>query len=196
MPSMWTSSDQRASGFAAVLALLLAGCAVAKAPSDWLPNVDGIPEDAFGAWVEIKQSDTTRFGELIAVDDDSLYMLPVAPRRSTSAREVDSLAAGRPVLIPRSTVRQARLFWFDSDWERLALMSLGGTAASLSHGALLVVSWPFWILGGVASSNTRSRAPLVRYPESPWSDLNAYARFPQGMPRDVDQLRPRPRAAD
>lgn len=182
------------SGFApvVVLSVLLAGCYVSRAPFDWLPNVEDIPQDAFGAWVEIDQSDTTRFGELIAIDDDSLYVLPVAPRGPRRSNLLDSLAAGRLDVIPRSAIRRARLFWFDSDWERLALMSLAGTAGSLSHGAALVISWPFWITGGFVSSSTRSKEPMLEYPGSMWEAWSTYARFPQGMPPGVEHLRPRP----
>ena len=175
-----------------VLSVLLAGCSVSRAPFDWLPNVEDVPEDAFGAWVEIEQSDTTRYGELIAVDSFYLYVLPVAPRDPRRSNLLDSLAAGRLDTIPRSAIRAGRLYWFDSDWERLALMSLAGTAGSLSHGAALIISWPFWIIGGFVSSSTRSKEPLLEYPGSTWDAWTAYARFPQGMPPGVDRLRPRP----
>ncbi len=196
MHSSRISLDRSAASFTVALAVFLAGCAVAKAPSDWLPNVEDIPEDAFGAWVEISQSDTTRYGELIALDGDSLYLLPVAPRASKRAKALDSAASSHLDVIPLSAIPEARLFWFDSDWERLALTSLAGTVATVSHGAFLMISSPFWILGGFASSNIHSRKPLLSYPDATWSTFKSYARFPQGLPPDLNHLRPRPRSAD
>lgn len=173
---------------AVVATSILGGCAVARAPYDWLPTVDHLAADPYGAWVEVAQNDTIRYGELVAIDADSLYFLPVAARAED---DLEPDVASHLQIIPRSTVREVRLFWFDSDWERLALTSFGGVVGSLSHGVLAGISWPFWIIGGFTSSYSRSHDPLIKYPDEPWLLLSPYARFPQGLPEIHSNLQPR-----
>lgn len=166
-----------------VLALLLTGCGGRMAaPEGWLPEPGEVPSDEFGAWVEVEydyygELVATASGELIAVEADSLYLI--------SSRRI--LAVGR------DKIRHARAELYDPSVGAVKAVALLGGASALSHGFFFPLSLLGWTLAGSAAASVRSQEPTLEYPRDPFDDLARFARFPQGLPRDIgrDSLTPR-----
>jgi hypothetical protein len=180
---MWVSN--RGLGGLALIALATA-CSTNPAPRGWLAPAPIAVSDPYGAWVHIeipsagKQAPSG--GELIAVGLDSVFVL--APDGEFHA-------------IARADVTRARVAYYDSQYGQLAAWTTIGSLSTGSHGFFLVFSLPVWTIGGWATTGAQSRAPLayVRENERSWDDVAKYARFPQGLPTELDRkrLRPKPR---
>jgi hypothetical protein len=151
------------------------GCARSSAPKGWLPIASQARQEAFGGWIEVKygpgEEEKEVKGELIAVEEDSLFAL--------SEIGFVSIAAGD---ISRATLRA-----YDSKHGALATWTLLGTLSTASHGIILIASAPIWILWGSLTTAAASHAPEVKYKEASWDELSKYARFPQGMPEELDR---------
>jgi hypothetical protein len=57
-----------------------------------------------------------------------------------------------------------------------------GTVSTLSHGLLLIVSAPLWVISSGIVAGIESNAALVDHPEEPLAAFAKFARYPQGMP--------------
>lgn len=165
----------------AVGAVLLAACANNPAPSGWLPSPDDTPQDPYGAWIEVRRGDRVRArGELIAVHDDSVFVLT---------------QRGELVALDRSRINGARIAWFDAQWGGLAVWTTVGTLSTLSHGYFSGITLPLWLIVGPIATGAQSRVPIESVErESQWREMRMFARFPQGLPQGLDRsvLRPRP----
>lgn len=165
---------------ALALALLGSGCARPYAPRNWLPDAAGAQQDAHGGWIVLHEEDERRMaeGELIAVMQDSVLVMTQAGLVSR----------------PLASTKQATLTAYDAHAGKLATWSLLGTVSTLSHGGGLVISAPIWIIAGAASTSTAVHQAEVKTPKRSWKDMQMYARFPQGIPADLDRttLHPKP----
>lgn len=180
-------------------AALLMGCATTSAPRGWL---DPAPESStmpYGGWLDARyvlDSQTgDAAGELIAIDRDSVYILP---------------DRGPLMVLPRAAVTRGRLMAYDpslrliGSWTRygilgtstalfVALASLGDSDP-VDFLALAGMSSIFWVPAGLVSAILHSYLPRLSYPRRPWQRFKEYARFPQGLPGDLDPraLTPKP----
>ena len=169
----------RATRQSIILVVAVAGCASNPAPSGWLPGATDVPIEPYGAWVELgigsAEPERTVSGELLAVHQDSLFVFVYGNLEAYSITEI----------------RQARVAWYESGASMLMIWTVAGSLASVSHGAFGMITLPLWILGGSLASASQSKSPFVDYdpgksrPES----LRPYARFPQGIPPDIDRSR-------
>lgn len=169
----------------ALIAIAASGCAGINAPSGSVPPVALAPQDPFGGWAGVwadKDYRPTFQGELIAIGPDSVFVLVG-----------DSLVARS-----LAGIRRVRVVGYDPKAGDLQSWTLVGTVSTLSHGVVLIISAPAWLLLGsvITSTSAHSSEINVPAPHRTWDDLKPYARFPQGMPADVDRgaLRPRPPA--
>ena len=157
------------------LTCLVLGCARSSATKGWLPVASQARQEAFGGWIEVKygagEEEKEVKGELIAVEEDSLFTL--------SEIGLVSIAAGD---ISRATLRA-----YDSKHGTLATWTLLGTLSTASHGLILIISAPVWILWGSVTTGAASRAPEVKYRQEAWEELRKFARFPLGMPGGLDR---------
>ena len=178
----------RATRQSIILVVAVAGCASNPAPSGWLPGAGDVPIEPYGAWVEVglgsAERERTVSGELLAVHPDSLFVFVAGNLEAYSITEI----------------RQARVAWYESGASMLMIWTAAGSLASLSHGAFGVITLPLWILGGSLASASQSRSPFVDYDpaKSRLESLSPYARFPQGIPPDIDRshLRGKRRTSD
>jgi hypothetical protein len=166
---------------AAAVCALGAACANNPAPGGWLPKAQEVPEDPYGAWVQLRKIDRTELGgEFIAIHGDTLFVLS---------------ASSGLVAVHRGQMDQARLAYYSSNWGVMAVWTTFGSLATISNGAFLVITLPLWLIAGPIATGAESRAPLegVRHWDQ-WRELRMYARFPQGIPDGLDRrvLRPRP----
>lgn len=147
---------------------LLTSCASTRAPSGWLPDADQARSSMFGGWVEIKSRQGQVWGELIAVAEDTVFV-----------------ADTTLLAIAATDVLSARLVTYDES-------SLGGyvflgTLSTLSNGLLLVLTAPMWLIAGSIAATSRSYDPIIDYPSKPLKQFVPFARYPQGLPPNMDR---------
>ncbi|MEN8006764.1 MAG: hypothetical protein ABFS42_07085 [Candidatus Krumholzibacteriota bacterium] len=173
-------------GLVLVSCLAAGGCASTGAPDDWLSTASEAPVDPYGAWVTVEFVDShdeeELWGEFLAVDNDSLYVLAWTSSTKDPVRGV-----------PLGMVKKAKIAHFDPETGQAIGWVTAGSLSTLSHGLGAAVSLPLWIIMGSAMAGGHSRAPLENYPDLGWSELNMYARFPQGPPPGLHQLGLRPK---
>ncbi|HXV13721.1 MAG TPA: hypothetical protein VEC56_05905 [Candidatus Krumholzibacteria bacterium] len=161
----------------AVLALACAiacGCAVAPTtPPGVLPTSLDAGSGVYGAWIEVdyrpphgKKVDVD--GELLAVEDGRVYVL------------LGDVV--RPV--PIDSIQKARVTFYNPQTSAVAGLVALGTMATISNGFYLVITAPLWLMIGSGAAASRSHEPILDVPKHGWSEIVAYARFPQGMPAD------------
>ncbi len=162
---------------AAVLVLvtvLAAGCAGTRGPSGYLQPAPVTQREAYGGWLTLEFEDGARIdGELIAATSDSVFVLPTAgPLRA----------------VPRAQVHRAVLGAYDAQWGSLGVWTMVGSLATLSHGLILGLSLPVWLIAGPIATGAASRAPIVKddHPGA-WVRMAMFARFPAGLPDGLDR---------
>lgn len=180
-------ADSLRIGLLVALATLPAGCATHAAPTGFLPDPAEAGTDALGSWIQLMTRDSVWVtGELIAVAEDSVWVLPLeGPARAVAT---DAVSSGKVVA-------------YDAEHGRVVVATLLGTGSTISNGFFLVFTGPLWLLVGTIAAVNQSRAPVHELPaifagnpEDSWSGLALFARFPQGLPPGlpVETLRPRP----
>jgi hypothetical protein len=158
------------------------GCAGNTAPKGWLSSVVDAESESYGAWIEVRHSNGSinmiTEGELIALDTIQIYILS-----ETNFYE-----------IPISEIIQAKLTAYKSNKGVLGMWTFLGCLSTGSHGMLAGISLPTWILAGSILTGTQSHQPVEKYPKVKWNSFKKFARFPQGLPPDVDldSLKPKP----
>ncbi len=158
---------------------LFSSCATVHAPNGWLPpGAKTLQTEAYGSWVNIRISNTdTRFedyqlsGEFIAVSNDSVFVLN---QNQLIAVSIDN-------------IQKARLVEYNSHAGELGPLVLLGALSTASHGFYLLLTAPLlWILGGSLAVSSRSRDPILDYPKHSFSEMRKFARFPQGLPKNLN----------
>jgi hypothetical protein len=156
------------------LAAIVAACAGSSAPYGWSPPAREAQREAFGAWIEItfaKSAERVNIeGEFIAVDGDKIVVL------------TEETIISAPIV----QIEQAKLMTYGSRNSLLAVWTLVGTLSTLSHGIGLIFSAPAWIIVGTVATSSESYAPRATYPHKSWEELRKFARFPQGLPLDLE----------
>ena len=174
----------------------LCGCAASRAPHGWLPYAQEAQREGYGGWIEVVARATPRQpllkGELLAVSDDSVWVLTRAGAGSCALADV-----------LRATVEG-----YDPRNGDTARMTLAGTLTSFSTGYGLILVAPLWIVVGTISTAALSHDGRMKVDASrraaagnagdasrrSWLDVRLYARFPQGMPAGLDRSQLRMRA--
>lgn len=164
------------------LIFLAVACAGTPGPTGYLEPADVAQREAFGGWITVHVDSSSIEGELIAVQPDTVFVL----RQSVGL-----------VGVPLTDDTWGQLGWYNAQWGGLTAWAVVGAASTISHGVVLIASFPVWAIGGSLAVSSASRAPIVRIrrndPEG-WTQAARYARFPQGMPPELDRaaLRPKP----
>ncbi len=163
------------------LAVVAMGCASTTAPSQWLPRPDRAQALAYGGWISVYyakgRTKLQAHGELLAIHADSLFVL-----------SANSLTA-----IPTAKTKKATLTAYDANVGPLVAWSVLGTLSTASHGAGLIISAPVWIITGIAATSAQSYAPQLSFPKKSWNEFRKYARFPNGLPPNIDRRALRPK---
>lgn len=165
--------------FAVMIAAATTGCFRSTAPRGWLPRPEEAALQAFGSWIVVE--DPSRVpamsieGELIAVDADTIHVLP----------------AGRLISVPRPARCCVTLTAFHMDYAPLALWAGAGVLSTVSHGFGLILTAPIWAIIGTSAAASASHAPRIR--SSDPAALRPFARFPNGLPPGLDRATLRPK---
>lgn len=156
--------------------VFLTSCAVTHAPSRWLPSPEQTASDTYGSWIEINSRNGNIWGELIAVDNDTVFVA------DTTLHAIAS-----------TDILSARLVTYDK--ANLPGLVFLGTVSTLSNGLFLVFTAPMWLIGGSIAATIRSFDPIIDYPSKQLSNFVPFARFPQGLPQNIDRdsVRMKPR---
>ena len=171
------ASNWRRRWLVSALACAALGCARNPAPKGWLATLPQAQADPYGAWIVISRGAVSeQSGELLAVEHDSVFFL-------SSDREVRA--------VPRDSAIRARIWFYDSQWDKLATWSGLGALGSISNGFLAILTLPAWIIGGSLATASQSRAPLARVNRpADWDAVRMYARFPAGLPANLPRMLP------
>jgi len=164
-------------------AILISGCATTYAPSDWLPDTDEIQKEAYGGWMTlivqpdslIEQDAYLQYdGEFISSDENNVYLL------------ADSL-----YIIPKENISSGVLEIDEKNSVEYGLWTFGGFIATISSGFYLIFTAPFWLITGIPATIGESNRDRYEYDKENtdslyWEDIQKFARFPQGLPDNVE----------
>ncbi len=165
----------------AIALLLLAGCAGSIAPKHWLPEATEVPQDGYGSWASVTLSigpDEFSEGELIAATSDSLFILGYEKLEAYGFNEV----------------AKVHLQSYEANYSGLAAWTVVGSLSTISHGVILLISAPVWIISGTIATSSQSHVPHKTVMTGGWKQLQPYCRFPGGMPPSIDraEIKPKP----
>jgi hypothetical protein len=122
-----------------------------------------------GAWANLMlRGGGGLSGELLAVDDQALY-LGLSPRLTR---------------VPHQCVTVLQLAAFETPAMDVSAVGALGTFSTLSHGFFLIFTAPIWVATGGLSSYGHSRSGHLKFGlgEEPLPRASAWSRFPAGMP--------------
>jgi hypothetical protein len=160
---------------ASALVLFALGCASTTAPLKWLSPPRETQRLAYGGWISANytadRKKSEAHGELLAIHTDSLFVL----------------AANNLIAIPLKKITKAKLTAYDANTGPLTAWSVLGTLSTASHGFGLIISAPVWIISGTAATSAQSYAPQLSFPKKSWGEFRKYARFPNGLPPNIDR---------
>lgn len=166
----------------AVLAMLslMTSCGT----SDMLPKAEQAHTNVYGSYIELDLSMsfwTYRLsGELIAVDDSTVYVI---------GRYRDKI---NYYSIAKQDIYRFRIYHFEPEYP--VLSNVGLSVIPVSHGLFSVISLPTNVVAmGVVHGRIKDRASSTGR-EVPLTEIDAFARFPQGLPNQVvfEDLKPIP----
>jgi len=124
----------------------------------------------FGGWIVIMQRDGgMHAGELISVDSGVVRVL--GPRGLS--------------VVPMPAILSASLYEYEYEGGLGAWGVLGGLS-TISHGFVLIISFPIWMIATAVTAGAESRHIRIEYPDRSWAAFGKWARFPQGMPMGMD----------
>ena len=154
--------------------LLGTGCATISAPSGTVPSRKGLATDPYGGWLTATINDTPAQvqGEFIALNKDSVFVL-----------SGDSLK-----IIPVSKFNTARIILFNTEANKYSIWTVVLSVATIANGAFATITFPVSLAMGLTTVHDEARREhFFDFPQRPWSELSKYARFPQGLPEELDR---------
>jgi hypothetical protein len=110
-------------------------------------------------------------GELIAVEFDTVFVL------------TESGLQG----IFKPYVNSAKLTSYWHGAGGLAGWTFLGIISTASHGIGLILTAPVWLIVGASATAAQTYAPQEKLRDQDWEKLSKFARFPQGLPSDIDR---------
>ena len=169
--------------FASLLlaASLILGCATTSAPVRWLPDAQEAGRHPYGGWIELSASlHRSVRGELLAISDGKIYVLTSSDKVAIVTSDVVTYAKLTPIDMQSGKIGKWVLLELVINFPIVPMLT--GSEAMSGHGFIYIISAPLWILAGILSAATESRAIQINLPEDNWATFAFYARFPQGMP--------------
>jgi hypothetical protein len=161
-----------------VAAVVIAAFATAcvENPDPRRPTIEKMQRTGIGGWVvATSRAGWQVAGELISATPQFIHVLRV----------------GQPgpalVYLKTSEVARAEVYTYESEGG-LGVFTVLGTLSTMSHGFLLVLTAPVWIIAGSIAIASETRHVHLDYPEDETlEDISHWARFPQGIPPNVDE---------
>lgn len=156
---------------APLLALALGACATNPDPRP--RSIESVQRDGHGGWIVVTgRNGTVLAGELISIEQTGLRLLTYSQQ---------------PVLyfVRGPDIAKAKLYPYQTRHGRLGVWGALGTLSTISHGFVLVLSAPIWIISSSVAAASASHAPILSFPGDGWDEFAAWARFPQGLPPGI-----------
>jgi hypothetical protein len=151
--------------------LVVVSCATNHIPSNWLPSAKETTSNIYGGWIEIKSRQSKLWGELIAVDKDTVFIA------DTSMRTVAT-----------NDILKAQLYTYKSETDIITIIEvIAGTLSTITHGFRLILTAPLWIIFGPIAIIHRYNEPIISFPDKPLKDFTPFSRFPQGLPPKLNR---------
>ncbi len=158
---------------AVVIVALMSGCAANPTPELWRPSAVQAQRATRGGWVVVEPpssgvpSDVAPVaGELIAIDDTSIYVLTAGGLRS----------------VARSSPHRLTVVAYSTPSGSLTAWVIAGGVSTLSHGYYLPFTAPMWAVVGIWAVLSERGAARVHDEDR----ARPFARFPQGLPTGFD----------
>jgi hypothetical protein len=150
-------------------------CATVQAPDGWLTDPQKAGSDVYGGWITIKlgsgdEKNTPLQGELLAISRDSLFIANV-----------------KFCAVAASTLTSARLYAYQSHAGQMAGLVVLGMLSSVSNGLMFIITAPMWMIFGSIATSIQSYEPILSFPDVKLDRFIVYARYPQGLPSDIDR---------
>lgn len=151
---------------------LIGGCVPTPVPSTWpLGSAKDAVIETYGSWIRLGSPGRETSGELIAVELPKIWVLT---------------DQGRITVVSAAEVSQADLIVYGNKAGLVGSLSALGTISTASHGYYAALSAPIWILAGIAASSFESGDGWLKFPGTDWNEFKKFARYPQGLPKDLD----------
>lgn len=156
-----------------ILALiLLSSCKYAE----YLPTSQNIGENQFGSYINIKTIDNASIkGELIAVTSDMLYVLT----KNDSIVFLDSANTNE--------VKDYFIRYAKGNGRKYGWMIPVTSLLTLSHGVFMIISLPVNLLTTSIVTFNAANSFTVKKKNITWGELKMFARFPQGIPQEINK---------
>ena len=173
--------------FAILLSIfLISGCATVKTPAGFLPRGKKAESNIYGGWMaticQTPQESINQIaigGELIAIQNDSVYLLSPDTLRVVSIHSIEhATIVTHKYDIGIYALRTG-----------LALTpNLIGMVATEYAGGFMMIGIPLAVTGLIASLIDAGSAYEMKYPRdvSSVQEMKKIARFPQGIPEGLD----------
>lgn len=149
-------------------ALSASGCLHNPDPSP--RSMAAVQSDAHGGFAVVSVAgQQAHYGELIAIGPSGVWVL----------------GGGLLVHTPLESVSALEIHPYDVEIGGVVGWGLLGTLSTISHGFLLVLSAPVWLVTTSITAAAHSRTARERYTGDNWPAFAKWARFPQGLPPGV-----------
>jgi len=158
-----------------VIAFVAAATACASNPDPRPRSIEFVQRDGHGGWIVVElRGGAELSGELISVETAGLQVLTLTPRLGLA-------------FVPKANIVSATLWPWETEYGRPLVWGGLGAASTISHGFLLVLSAPIWVLTATITAGIESRASQLEYPGDGWDQFSIWARFPQGLPAGLTE---------
>lgn len=151
-----------------------------------------------GLFIEIFTGKNKLTGEIIAVNEKSMILLPLSNYDQGDARsgnvKSDVIKPYMPnsalVTVLKDSIQKAVIIvaTTSDDPKKISTGASFINFASIGHGFWGIVTLPLNLVITISIANDAAKgAYKVKYPELiTWSEMSKFARFPQGLPRNIN----------
>ena len=152
-----------------ILAIGISSC---TAPA-YLPKSNIIDENQYGSYINIQQKNGPFVqGELLSSDDVQLIVL------------TDYKKTKKPVTVPVNQINHFELRYAQPKHYGWTIPLF--TGVTIGHGIFAVFTAPLNIVGTIIVTASGEDAFMYNEKEMPFDKLKMFARFPQGIPSNIE----------
>jgi hypothetical protein len=160
---------------AAVLALGAIAIGCTENPDPRKPSLEQMQTGGLGGWIVATTTEGWAVrGELISATPEYVHILRIGQ------------SGAALVYLRTRQIANAKVYTYESEGGH-GLSGLLGVLSTATHGFVLILTAPIWILSASIAAAAESSHVLVEYPDEDIPTIAKWARFPQGIPPNVDE---------